>query len=839
MKQTLKRVLLYSLAAAVMTCSVPMASFASRDSAPETIEITYHFNPGVTEDTGYTPSDTVTWREDCFTRSSFLGCSHLAELSAAAALTSTPYVDPSLTPEQNEPLAPKYVTEFLTAAHFEDVETNKYYTTRQEENSVGAALGHKTVRQDGKLYTLLVIVIRSANYTQEWAGNFTIAKSSTSEEHFHAGFKAARDEALRFSAKYMKDHGISGDLKVWIAGHSRGAATSNSIGGFFAGGGEEYFRAMDVPVSISPENVYCYTFSTPRTIRPGLTHTEDLSVAGNRPEYPNDTPGQAYVSLNTNTVNPKDACYGGIRNYPKPHDVVPKVPPSIPGCDFTYYGKVCQFDSSDLPGGPVSEKEMLQQLGSFDRAMYVAYTDGGSPGDYARVTLDVDKLVEAVVCGDDIDLSKIMKKSDKGPATMADMMQSRIDTLEDIAAAPRIFAQKDFQHAMQALGGIHGMVGLDFSDPDLDIGDLAGAGAYWLLDYAVERLREENAGVPEENLVVSFLEKLFRYLLPGEDIPAGSLCVTKMAELAARYIFPEEGDTRVPQKVVELVASQLPGPSWRPEAYVIYTYLNTYVPEGHADDYTKEQKVEALLRACAWGAEDGTPAAGESPEDACTDLCEIIGWAGYIGFLDLPDWLDYALIDPDNPDEFPGQILYTLQSLMPDGEGSYVSLDNAADIWGRRAVKALLEEPIRALEDKGYSEGYIRDARRHYDALIQWISPLRTALMRVVFSTVGEHLSVEDMILNVSPLAKNGGIVAPSHYVQMDLAWAKARRVKGLWDHTPEPSPTPTPSPTPKPAPATGDRAMPLLWIGLVLSGILGLAWSVGSAVLSRKKRNN
>ena len=197
--------------------------------------------------------------------------------------------------------------------------------------------------------------------------------------------------------------------------------------------------------------------------------------------------------------------------------------------------------------------------------------------------------------------------------------------------------------------------------------------------------------------------------------------------------------------------------------------------------------------------------------------------------MDIPDWLDYALLDPDNPDEFPGQILYTLQSLMPDGEGSYVSLDNAADIWGRRAVKALLEEPIRALEDKGYSEGYILDARSHYDALIQWISPLRTALMRVVFSTAGERFSVEDMILNVSLLAKNGGIVAPSHYVQMDLAWAKARRVKGLWDHTPRP--------TPKPVPATGDRAMPLLWIGLVLSGFLGLAWLVGSAALLRKRR--
>ena len=788
MKQTLKRTLLCILAAMIGVCSVPVTSVASEAPAPETIEITYRFNPGVTEDTGYIPSDTVIWWDDCFTRSSFLGCSHLAEISAAAALSSTPYADPSLTPTQNEPLAPKYVTEFLTAAHFQDVETNKYYTTRQEEDSVGAALGHKTIVADGRPYTLLAIVIRSANYSQEWAGNFTITGNGTSEEHFHAGFKAARDEVLRFAVQYMKEHGISGDLKVWIAGHSRGAATSNSLGGFFAGGGEEYFRAMNVTVSISPENVYCYTFSTPRTIRPGLTHAEDLSVAGNRAEYPNDTPGQAYVSTNTGVVDPEDTCYNGIRNYPKPHDVVPKMPPDIPGWDFTYYGKVCQYDSSDLPGGPVTENEMLQQLGSFDRAMYNAYSDGGSPGDYALVTLDVDKLVEAVVLGEDIDLSKIMKKTDKGPATMAEMMQGRIDALEDIAAFPRVFAQKDYQQAMQAVGGIHGLVGIDFSNPDLNIEDLTGAGIYWLLDYAVGRLREENPGEPEEVLVVRFLEKLLRYLLPGEDIPEGSLCVTKVAELAARYFFPKTGDTKVSQKIVELVADQLPDPGWSPEALAIYAYLDTYLPkDADPDDFTKNQKVEALLRACAWGAAEGSHSEGETPEDACSELCEIIGIVGYIGFLDIPDWLDYALLSPDDPEEFPGQVLNILSSMMPEGE-TYVDLASAADIWGKRAITTLFEDSVKALEEKGYSAGYIRDARRHYDALKVWIRPLRNAIMPILLSTAGEPLSIEDMVRNVSLLAKNGGLVAPSHYVQMDLAWAKARRAKGLWDHSHEPA---------------------------------------------------
>ena len=87
-------------------------------------------------------------------------------------------------------------------------------------------------------------------------------------------------------------------------------------------------------------------------------------------------------------------------------------------------------------------------------------------------------------------------------------------------------------------------------------------------------------------------------------------------------------------------------------------------------------------------------------------------------------------------------------------------------------------------------------------------------------------------------------------YVQVDLAWAKARRTKGLWGHdvvptptptpaptpTPTPTPKPTPTPTPKPVPATGDSAEPQLWIGLALLGLLGLACSAGIRKKARKR---
>ncbi len=50
---------------------------------------------------------------------------------------------------------------------------------------------------------------------------------------------------------------------------------------------------------------------------------------------------------------------------------------------------------------------------------------------------------------------------------------------------------------------------------------------------------------------------------------------------------------------------------------------------------------------------------------------------------------------------------------------------------------------------------------------------------------------------------------------------------------TPTPTPTSTPTPTPKPVPKTGDASMPFLWIGLILTGMLGIG--ILTAVRRRK----
>ena len=303
-------------------------------------------------------------------RSSFLGCGHLALLSAQAASASFSYYP---TAGDGEPVAAddsqsgRNISDFLTSAGFSDVETNKYCSLHKEENSLGAAIGRKIITAYGKTYTLLAIMPRSAGYKQEWAGDFTI-----DDESMHSGFHDARDELLRFMKQYISEHSITGNLKVWTAGHSRGGASAYLLAGFLAGGGMEYFGG---DVSLKPEDIYCYTFSAPHAIKTGASIAQVLSVAaaGDRSRHvtsnddaakyaEEDTPGNAYVSSKTGKVNPSDSRYSGIRNYIYDGDLIQHLPPSSWGLER--YGQSISLESliSEETGEIVTRDEMLKEL---------------------------------------------------------------------------------------------------------------------------------------------------------------------------------------------------------------------------------------------------------------------------------------------------------------------------------------------------------------------------------------------------------------------------------------------------------------------------------------------
>lgn len=112
-------------------------------------------------------------------------------------------------------------------------------------DTIGTAIAHKTIGDE----TLLAVSISGNNYQGEWAGNLTI-----DDDNRVKGFNDAADKVTERLERYIRDHDLHGNLRLWTAGYSRSAAVTNDF-------------AADAVESGLYEAVYAYTFATPRTTR--------------------------------------------------------------------------------------------------------------------------------------------------------------------------------------------------------------------------------------------------------------------------------------------------------------------------------------------------------------------------------------------------------------------------------------------------------------------------------------------------------------------------------------------------------------------------------------------
>ena len=99
---------------------------------------------------------------------------------------------------------------------------NSAYEKKPEENTIGAIYGHKNIKDA----TLILVAIRSINYQMEWVNQFLMG-----EEGDHQGFAFARDTILNELKEYVSNQNITGSIKLWMVGHSRGGTVANLVGG--------------------------------------------------------------------------------------------------------------------------------------------------------------------------------------------------------------------------------------------------------------------------------------------------------------------------------------------------------------------------------------------------------------------------------------------------------------------------------------------------------------------------------------------------------------------------------------------------------------------------------
>lgn len=225
---------------------------------------------------------------------------HLATTSLC--LTISTYTDYSPFTEEWYLSQPKYIKEALETIGFNSFTTNDDFTQTARFDSIGLAAAKKEFSD----YTVIVVAPRSGGYYSEWANNMHLGDGSQSD-YMHEGWYNTAQKTINFISDYINDNQVTGHIKLWMTGFSRGGAVVNVAAGLLDSRldkGQKVFNK----VKLNREDIYTYTFEAPQG-----------------------------ANVNSKTIKaPKDAIYGNIWNIINSNDVVTKVAMSEYG--FTRFG---------------------------------------------------------------------------------------------------------------------------------------------------------------------------------------------------------------------------------------------------------------------------------------------------------------------------------------------------------------------------------------------------------------------------------------------------------------------------------------------------------------------
>lgn len=343
----MKRVLSIVLVLMMLVSLVPMAALAAEDY--DTVTGTVMFNAGHDDAETDHPCP-FTYSDGYFTDTAYSYRQDLATVTMAMCLAAGNVADPARYRE-----GPANLISFFEQCGFEDFEANPDFTTRPERNTFGVGIANKEITVNGEKYTVIGIGLRGCGYYAEWAGDLNVGL-----EGDHTGFAICRDTAFAFLRQYLENHPeISGKIKIWCTGYSRGAAGANMLGGKLDDmimSGER----LGKNVTLSVEDVYVYTFEAPMGA--------DASKVG----------GKVYNNIHN------------IINY---NDLVVRVPPECMG--FARYGVDHVMPSAKLDADYDELKaNMLAVSNTFENAGEYRIDDFK----YVTVTpmATADKIIESI-----------------------------------------------------------------------------------------------------------------------------------------------------------------------------------------------------------------------------------------------------------------------------------------------------------------------------------------------------------------------------------------------------------------------------------------------------------
>ena len=247
---------------------------------------------------------TLFYSDSFFTHSSTEYDSHLATLSSLMTYFSMNMDAPKNT-EDTEWYQGQTnrISGFFETIGFDNFMANDDYYVRTRFDSIGIAIASRQVGDD----TVIAVVPRSGGYYLEWGNNVWLGDGSQSD-YMHEGWYNAANKLIKFLDDYVTKNNITGNIKLWMAGYSRGGATTNIAAGLLDNKIDKGQKVFSNGAKLTHNNLYAYTFEAPQG-----------------------------ANVYSKTVKmPTDAIYNNIFNIVNPNDLVPKV--AMKEWGFTRFG---------------------------------------------------------------------------------------------------------------------------------------------------------------------------------------------------------------------------------------------------------------------------------------------------------------------------------------------------------------------------------------------------------------------------------------------------------------------------------------------------------------------
>ena len=318
----MKKAISILLVLVLLISLAPLSVFAAGDEY-ETITGTVMFNAGHDDSKTDHPCP-FTYSDEYFTQTGYNFRQDLATVTMAMCFAAGNVADPARYKE-----GPANLIDFFDQIGFKDFEANKDFTERPGRNTFGVGIANKVIYIDGEKYTVIGIGLRGCGYYAEWAGDLNVGL-----EGEHTGFAICRHTSLAFLKDYLAKHTeITGKVKLWCTGYSRGAAGTNMLGGaiddIIASGG-----SIGKNVELSADDMYFYCYEPP-------------------------------MGADVNKIG--SSIYNNIHNIVNYNDLVVKVAPECMG--FGRYGVDHVLPSAKLDDNyDVLKADMLEVFSTFENA---------------------------------------------------------------------------------------------------------------------------------------------------------------------------------------------------------------------------------------------------------------------------------------------------------------------------------------------------------------------------------------------------------------------------------------------------------------------------------------